>query len=58
MPFPQLLAGDGVVVRSCRDIGRRLVDVPAEPELLDEDADIGVVFQAQFGELLIPSSGR
>ena len=58
VPLPQLRAGDGVVVHPGRDLGRGLINIPAEPELLDEDANIGVVFQGQCGELLDPVVGQ
>jgi hypothetical protein len=58
MSFPQLLAGDRVVIYLGRFLVSSLVNVPAQPDGLHDNADVLVVLQGQLGEVFDPGVGE
>ena len=52
VPFPQLFAGDGIVIDLGGPLRRRLVNVPAQPDGLDDNPNVLVVLQRQRREIL------
>ena len=58
MQFPQFFAGDRVVIDLLGPLRRRLINVPAQPDGLNEDADVLVMVQGQRGEVLDARVGK
>ena len=56
--LPQFFSSDGVVIAFFRPFGGRLVDVPPQPNRLNEDADVLVMLQGQGGEILDARIGQ